>query len=157
MPVIAKEVGTGISIETAKQLIKAGVTAIDVAGTGGTSWALVEMYRMKYPSRQSIAEKFADWGLSTADCLSSIRSAYPDLPLIASGGIRHGIHAAKAIGLGADLVGMTTPFLRPAVVSTQACIEATQEIIETMRIASFLVGAKSFSELKSTPRIFKQA
>lgn len=156
VPVIAKEVGTGISLETATQLLNAGVSAVDVAGTGGTSWALVEMYRMKYPSRQNIAAQFADWGHSTADCISRIRTSYPDLPLIASGGIRHGIHAAKAIGLGADMVGMSTPFLRPAMESTEACIEATQEIIETMRIASFLIGAKSFSELKNTPKLTRQ-
>ncbi len=151
VPVIAKEVGTGISLAAANRLIDAGVTAIDVAGTGGTSWALVEMYRVKYPSRQHIAAQFADWGHTTAGCLRSIRAAYPELPLIASGGIRHGIHAAKAIGLGADMVGMTTPFLRPAMESTEACISASEEIIETMRIASFLIGAKTFQEIKSTP------
>lgn len=153
VPVIAKEVGTGIDLETAQQLLNAGVTAIDVAGTGGTSWALVEMYRMKYPSRQNIAAQFADWGHTTADCITTIRNAYPQLPLIASGGIRHGIHAAKAIGLGADLVGMTTPYLRPAMESTEACIAAAEEILETIRIAAFLIGAKTFDDLKSTPKL----
>lgn len=156
VPVIVKEVGTGIDLDTARRLVEAGVTVIDVAGTGGTSWALVEMYRMKFPARQNIAVQFADWGHSTADCLGNLRSIYPALPLIASGGIRHGIDAAKAIGLGADLVGMTTPFLRPAMESTEACVQAAQEIIETIRIASFLIGAKTCAQLKSTPKLTRR-
>jgi isopentenyl-diphosphate Delta-isomerase len=153
VPIIAKEVGAGISLAAAQRLIDAGVAAIDVAGTGGTSWALVEMYRMKHPERQAIAAQFAEWGLSTAECIQSIRGAYPDLPLIASGGLRGGIHAAKCVALGADLVGMSTPFLKPAMQSAEDCIKAAQEIIETMRIAAFLIGTRSFSELKSTPSL----
>ena len=153
VPVVAKEVGAGISLAAAQRLIDAGVAAIDVAGTGGTSWALVEMYRMKHPERQAIAAQFADWGLSTAECIQSIRTAYPDLPLIASGGLRGGIHAAKCVALGADLVGMSTPFLKPAMQSAEDCIKAAQEIIETIRIAAFLIGAQSFTQLKSTPAL----
>ena len=156
VPVIAKEVGTGISLETATQLINAGINAIDVAGTGGTSWALVEMYRMKYPSRQNIAAQFADWGHTTADCLTDIRAAYPDLPLIASGGLRGGLHAAKCIGLGADIVGMTTPFLQPAMESAEETVKTIEEILETIRIVSFLIGAKTMSELTGTPRLHKR-
>ncbi|HET60147.1 MAG TPA: type 2 isopentenyl-diphosphate Delta-isomerase [Chloroflexi bacterium] len=153
VPVVAKEVGAGISLAAARRLVDAGVAAIDVAGTGGTSWALVEMYRMKHPERQVIAAQFADWGLPTAECIQTIRAAYPDLPLIASGGLRNGIHAAKCIGLGADLVGMSTPFLKPAMQSAENCIKAAQEIIETMRIAAFLIGARSVTQLKSTPAL----
>jgi isopentenyl-diphosphate Delta-isomerase len=153
VPVVAKEVGAGISLAAAQRLIDAGVAAIDVAGTGGTSWALVEMYRMKHPERQAIAAQFADWGLSTAECIQTIRAAYPDLPLIASGGLRGGIHAAKCVALGADLVGMSTPFLKPAMQSPEECIKVAHEMIETMRIAAFLIGASSFSQLKSTPAL----
>ncbi len=114
VPVIAKEVGSGIDWDTARRLINAGVQAIDIAGTGGTSWALVEMYRQKYPSRQHIAAAFSNWGLPTAECLIELRNHLPDdFPIFASGGLRDGVDAVKCLALGATLVGMTTPSSKP--------------------------------------------
>jgi isopentenyl-diphosphate delta-isomerase len=90
VPVIVKEVGNGISARMAEKLLVAGVKAIDVAGAGGTSWAMVESQRAETSLQRRLGQTFADWGLSTADCIQSIRAIAPDVPLIASGGLRHG-------------------------------------------------------------------
>ncbi|NSW52849.1 MAG: type 2 isopentenyl-diphosphate Delta-isomerase [Anaerolineae bacterium] len=148
VPVVAKEVGSGIDAHTARQLVEAGVQAIDVAGTGGTSWALVEMYRQRYPERQYIAAAFANWGLPTAECIPDIRRNFPDLPLIASGGIRDGVDTAKCLALGADLAGLSTPFLKGAVESAEACRQAAETIIETLRITLFLTASPTLADLR---------
>src|SRR5690606_35666094 len=103
VPIVAKEVGAGISAPVAKALVDAGVAVIDVAGSGGTSWAMVESERAKSESARQVAMAFADWGIPTADALVGVRQALPETPLIASGGIRDGVEVAKAIRLGADL------------------------------------------------------
>jgi len=149
VPVIAKEVGSGIDTFTARRLLDAGVRAIDIAGTGGTSWALVEMYRQQYPERQQIAAAFANWGLPTAECLREMRRLWAEFPLIASGGIRDGVDIAKCLALGADLVGLSTPFLQGAVQSTEACLRVAEELIETLRIAAFLTGAGHVTALRA--------
>ncbi|MCK5318484.1 MAG: type 2 isopentenyl-diphosphate Delta-isomerase, partial [Anaerolineales bacterium] len=91
VPVIVKEVGWGLSKEAAVRLVETGVAAIDVAGAGGTSWSQVEMHRTKSPERAAIAAAFIDWGIPTADAIIEVREALPDIPLIASGGLRSGI------------------------------------------------------------------
>jgi len=111
VPVIAKEVGNGISAVMAKQLIEAGVAAIDVAGAGGTSWAKVESQRAKDNRQRHLGQVFADWGLPTAECITTIRSMNSTIPLIASGGLKNGLDLAKSIALGADLGGLARPFL----------------------------------------------
>ena len=97
VPVIVKEVGNGISAPMAAQLMSAGVSAIDVAGAGGTSWAKVESERAKTALQRRLGETFADWGIPTAECITTIRQHSPTLPLIASGGLRNGLDIAKAI------------------------------------------------------------
>ena len=103
---IVKEVGWGIAGDLARKLEEAGVAAVDVAGAGGTSWSEVEKHRAPTEQRAMIAAAFVDWGIPTADCVISCRGACPELPLIASGGIRNGVEMAKALALGADLVGV---------------------------------------------------
>ncbi len=95
VPVIVKEVGNGISAKMAYKLIGAGVAAIDVAGAGGTSWALVESERADNVLQRRLGRTFADWGVPTADCITGIRNIAPDIPLIASGGLRHGGDVAQ--------------------------------------------------------------
>ncbi|TAD95603.1 MAG: type 2 isopentenyl-diphosphate Delta-isomerase, partial [Oscillatoriales cyanobacterium] len=97
VPVIAKEVGNGISGKMAKKLIAAGVSAIDIAGAGGTSWAKIEGERAKDGKQRRLGATFADWGIPTAECIVNTRAVAPDVPLIASGGLQHGLDAAKAI------------------------------------------------------------
>jgi len=153
VPVVVKEVGWGISPEVALKLKEAGVAAIDVAGAGGTCWSLIEMYRIEQESLRNVAEAFSDWGIPTAEAVRGIRQALPDFPLIASGGIRTGIEAAKAIALGADLVGIGAPFLKPALLSPEAVREKAMEILIAFRIAMFCVGAGDIKALKQKPLI----
>jgi len=138
-PVIAKEVGFGISAKMAKTLASLGVKAIDIAGAGGTNWAKIEQYR----GGRSIPE----WGIPTAECLLEVRKSVR-LPIIASGGIRSGFDIAKAIAMGADLCGLAKPLLKPALKSWRAVVEHLKNIIEELRIAMFLVNAKNIKELK---------
>jgi len=151
VPVIVKEVGWGISENTARKLADAGVAAIDVAGAGGTSWSEVEMHRADSDSSQRIAAAFADWGIPTAESIQMVRRAAPGVTLIASGGIRTGVETAKAIALGADAAALATPFLQPATVSPEAVGERIREILEELRTAMFCVGAGNLLELKSAP------
>lgn len=123
VPIIVKEVGMGISAATASRLINVGVKAIDVAGKGGTNFIEVEASRASDPRLKALGEIFKDWGISTPEAVRSIRSKLPDVPLIASGGIRHGLDAAKAIKLGANVVAQAGPVLQAATESTQAVFD----------------------------------
>ena len=151
VPVIAKEVGWGISEDVARRLADAGVAAIDVAGAGGTSWSEVEMHRADSETSRRIAAAFADWGIPTAESIQMVRRAAPGITLIASGGIRTGVEVAKSIALGADAAGLATPFLEPATDSSEAVGEKIGEILEELRTAMFCIGAGNFQDLKRAP------
>ena len=149
VPVIAKSVGSGIAPSTAARLIACGVAAIDVAGAGGTSWARVEGKRSGDASRERVAEAFGDWGYATPRATAALRAALPDTPLIASGGIRDGVQAAKAIALGADLAGIALPFLRAAEESDAAVATLIDELVTALRIAVFATGARTLAGLRN--------
>lgn len=150
-PVIAKEVGWGISPEAARRLIEAGVAAIDIAGAGGTSWSQVEMHRAQTASQARLAGAFVDWGIPTADAVARLRQILPALPLIASGGLRNGIDIAKAIALGADLGGMASPFLKAATVSQSELHDVLEETVSEIRICQFVTGCANLAALRKTP------
>jgi len=150
VPVIAKEVGNGISAVMAKQLIEAGVAAIDVAGAGGTSWAKVESQRAKDNRQRHIGQVFADWGLPTAECITAIRSMNSTIPLIASGGLKNGLDLAKSIALGADLGGLARPFLVAAIESEAAVDELVKFLIAELEIVLFCTGNPNLSALKNS-------
>ncbi|HEY0798002.1 MAG TPA: type 2 isopentenyl-diphosphate Delta-isomerase [Candidatus Baltobacteraceae bacterium] len=139
-PVIAKSVGSGISVRTARRLLDVGVHAIDVAGAGGTSWARVEGRRSDDPRREALAEAFAGWGLPTAELTARLRAAFPGTPLIASGGVRTGVDIAKALALGANAAGVGLPLLEPATRSAAAVAEHLFLLIDALRIAMFASG-----------------
>jgi isopentenyl-diphosphate delta-isomerase len=147
VPVIAKEVGSGISGAVARRLVDCGVAAIDVAGAGGTSWAAVEGSRAGGPQGQALGEIFRDWGIPTARALVDVRDACPGVPLIASGGIRHGLDAAKAIRLGAALAGQAASLLRPAMEGTGAVIAHVEAFASALRIACLATGSKDLAAL----------
>lgn len=148
VPIIVKEVGSGISVRVAKSLIASGIAAIDIAGAGGTSWAAVEGHRGSDEQTQSLGEIFRNWGIPTARGIVDLRNAYPVLPLIASGGIRNGLDGAKAIRLGADLVGQAAALLEPATRSTDAVIAHVMNWAKALRIACFATGSIDLAALK---------
>jgi len=149
VPVIAKEVGWGISAPAARRLVEVGVAAIDVAGAGGTSWSQVEMHRAPDPRRARLAGAFINWGIPTAASVIDVRRALPDIPLIASGGLRSGIDIVKCIALGADLGGMAGPFLRAAVESPEALAAAVELMADEIRISMFATGSANLKALRS--------
>lgn len=151
VPVIAKEVGWGIGAETAKILVNAGVAVIDVAGAGGTSWSQVEMHRAENRYQAELAATFVDWGIPTADAVREIHETLPDTVLIASGGLRTGLDAAKCIALGASLAGMAGPFLKPASESAAALDETIKLITAQLRATMFACGAANLEALRRTP------
>jgi isopentenyl-diphosphate delta-isomerase len=153
VPVVAKEVGWGISAHVARQLVDIGVAVIDVAGAGGTSWSQVEMHRAPTePLRRTCAE-FANWGIPTAEALVEIRAALPDIPLIASGGLRTSMDLAKSLALGADLGGMAGPFLKAANASAQAAADLADQIASVLRTIMFSLGIPDVESLKGTPAL----
>ncbi len=148
VPVVAKEVGAGLSAKVARRLVEAGVGVVDVAGFGGTNWAAVEAARTADPTARAVAEGFATWGLPTPLAIASVRAACPDVTVVGSGGIRNGIDAAKAIRLGADVVGQAGPNLKAALQSTEAVVQAIGATIRQLRIACFCTGSADLAALR---------
>jgi isopentenyl-diphosphate delta-isomerase len=153
VPVVAKEVGWGVSAQSARALYDAGVSAIDVAGAGGTSWSQVEMHRAPSERLRRLAAAFSDWGIPTAESLRTVygvrtEMALLDRPIFASGGIRSGQDIAKCVALGADLVGLASPFLKRAVESAEAVATEMEYLEAELRIAMFCSGAADISALR---------
>ncbi|MGI0029886.1 MAG: type 2 isopentenyl-diphosphate Delta-isomerase [Nitrososphaera sp.] len=149
VPVMVKEVGAGISKEVAVKLEMAGVSAINVAGSGGTSWAGVEKIRADAASddlKSHLGEMFWDWGIPTAASIIEVRRAVK-LPLIASGGLRSGLEAAKCIVLGASMAAMAYPFLRSAAQSQEKLFAFADMLLAEMKSTMFLVGARNIDAL----------
>lgn len=148
VPVIVKEVGNGISGVMAQKLIDLGVGAIDVAGAGGTSWAKVEAGRAQDAKQRRLGQTFADWGIPTADCLVQVRQVAPEIPLIASGGLRNGLDVAKTIALGADLAGLALPFLQAAHESEAALHELVEILLAEVATVLFCTGNPDLESLQ---------
>jgi isopentenyl-diphosphate delta-isomerase len=143
-PVLVKEVGHGIGAAAAQRLRGMPVAAVDVAGAGGTSWARVEQVvrygEVRFPA-------VADWGIPTAQALMEVRRELPEMPLVASGGVRSGMDAAKALALGADLVAMARPLLAPAIESSEAVVDMLGGFIEELKVCLYGCGAADLAEL----------
>ena len=151
VPVIAKEVGWGFSEYDVNRLANVGVSAIDVAGAGGTSWSEVEYHRAPTSFHANVARSFADWGITTAEGIQYARNAAPHLPIIASGGLRDGIDVAKSLALGATLAGIAGPFLKTAAESVQSADQYASELIAQLRVAMLCSGANDLASLATTP------
>ncbi|MBP1820523.1 type 2 isopentenyl-diphosphate Delta-isomerase [Mycobacterium sp. OAE908] len=144
-PVILKEVGHGIGAAAAAELVDCPIAAVDVAGAGGTSWARVEQFvrfgEIRYPA-------LAEWGIPTAEALLEVQHTLPDVPIIASGGIRTGMDAAKALAMGADAVAVARPLLAPAIESPAAVVDWLQRFIGELRVCLHGCGATNLVALR---------
>ncbi len=149
IPVIAKEVGWGISEKTARRLAECGVAAIDVAGAGGTSWSQVEMHRAPDEFLRNLAAGFVGWGIPTADSISNVQRAVPGLPIFASGGLKDGLDIAKSVALGAKVGGMAGQFLKAATVSLENAIELMQLTRRQIQVSMFAAGAGDIPSLQN--------
>ncbi|MFX0204305.1 MAG: alpha-hydroxy-acid oxidizing protein, partial [Candidatus Hodarchaeota archaeon] len=149
----AKETGAGFAAEEAKLLAEVGVKGIDIAGAGGTSWAAVEFYRARTNrARERLGRVFWDWGIPTA--ISTVEvSQTTQLKVITSGGIRTGINAAKCICLGANVVGIASPFLKTAERDLKTggepkdSIKLIKTLIDELKITMLLTGSEKISDL----------
>ncbi len=149
VPVIVKEVGWGISERTAKLLADCGVSAIDVAGAGGTSWSQVEMHRAPDEFTRQLAATFVGWGIPTAESILNVKRAVPDMTIFASGGLKDGLDIAKCIALGATLGGMAGNFLKAAAISTEKVVEMMKLTKRQIEVTMFAAGVGKLEELES--------
>lgn len=147
-PVVVKETGAGVSAATARRLFDMGVAVVDVAGAGGSNWATVEGERATDPADKAHAAAFGDWGIPTARAIADVRAACPKGVLIGSGGVHDGVEAAKAIRLGADIVGQAAGVLAAATTSTEAVVEHFQIVIRQLRTACFCTGSANLAALR---------
>ena len=142
IPVIVKETGCGISGDIARKLVSAGAACLDIGGAGGTSFTRVEHFR----GSKSAAALF-EWGIPTAESLRQCRRAV-NIPLIASGGIRTGVECAKALAMGASLVGFALPVLKAAQASSQAVVDILKSLSDELKRTMLLLGTRTIEELK---------
>ena len=150
VPVIVKEVGCGISKQTLKKLNLTGVFAVDVAGLGGTHWGRVETQRSPSDSLQArVGEHFANWGLSTMECLLQSLNEPFDFELWASGGVRSGVDAGKLLALGARMIGIAAPLMSAALKDVRSVMKVMQEFEETLKVVQFCTGARTLQDLRS--------
>ncbi len=155
LPVIVKETGCGLSPQAARALAGAGVTTVDVAGAGGTSWVAVEAVRARDVDAQSDAAALGaelwDWGLPTA--VSVVACARAGLATIASGGLRSGYDIARALALGARAGGMAAPMLRAQRAGGEpAAVALIERVIASIRAVCLLTGCRTPKELARAPR-----
>lgn len=155
VPVIVKEVGCGISMESGKMLEAIGVKAIDVAGSGGTNWTLIEKIRAEEAGeieKKLLGEVFLEWGIPTAASIIEVSSTV-EIEVIGSGGIRTGLDVAKALALGADMAGIAKPLLKPALESKESILDYLRNVLLQLKTAMYLTGCGSIDELKKVNKI----
>ncbi|RLG48340.1 MAG: type 2 isopentenyl-diphosphate Delta-isomerase [Thermoproteota archaeon] len=150
VPVIVKETGAGISAETARLLEMAGVSYIDVAGLGGTNWAIVEGMRESCGEIMvRLSRSLSSWGIPVAASIVEVSRALENASVIASGGVRSGVDAAKAIALGADLAGAARPFLRALLErGVEGLVSEVDFFLEGLKRSIMLTGCRTPRELK---------
>jgi isopentenyl-diphosphate delta-isomerase len=144
-PVMLKEVGHGIGAAAAAELVDCPIAAVDVAGAGGTSWARVEQF-VRYGEIRHPA--LAEWGIPTAEALLEVRHTLPDVSIVASGGIRTGMDAAKVLAMGADAVAVARPLLAPAIESPAAVVDWLQRFIDELLVCLHGCGAANLAALR---------
>ncbi|MEM2035429.1 MAG: alpha-hydroxy-acid oxidizing protein, partial [Candidatus Caldarchaeum sp.] len=149
------EIGCGLSKEVVMRGDEAGVDAFDAAGSGGTNWTLIEMLRAeesRAEEKKALAEVFLEWGIPTAASVIEAVSS-TSKPVIASGGLRTGLDAAKALALGASMAGFARPVLRPATLSADEVVKKLQQLSKELKTAMYLTGCGSVGDLIDAPKV----
>ncbi len=146
IPVLVREVGFGLSVRAAKELIACGVAGLDCAGAGGTSWAKVEALCSLDPHTREVAATLGEWGIPTADAIHQVRTASRTVPLIATGGITDGLEVAKALALGADLAAMARAMLLAA--EADRVDDFIRRTIRELQVCMFAAGARTVRDLR---------
>jgi isopentenyl-diphosphate delta-isomerase len=152
VPVVAKETGSGISLSVARRLRARGIEHVDVSGAGGTSWVAVETLRTPQAQR-GLGEQFWDWGIPTAASVMAV-ARHSFRTIFATGGMSNGLEAAKALALGAHVVGIARPVLQAYEAGGIEGAERYLAAVELeLRTALLLVGARNVKQLGQCPRI----
>lgn len=147
IPVLVREVGFGLSKESAKRLISTGVAGLDCSGAGGTSWAKVEAMCAQEEKYRRLGRIFGEWGIPTVQSIKNVRSVDKAIPLIASGGLRSGLDLAKSLALGADLGAMAQPMLEHAMLGEEALFAFIEQCFLELRIALYASGVQEVKKL----------
>lgn len=153
VPVIIKDVGCGLDLKSFYQIRAAGVAAVDIGGSGGTSWSLIEGLRARSKVYQSVGKTFQDWGIPTAYAMKNIHDFDASMTVTATGGVRDGLQVAKLLGLGARLVGVGLPFLKAAVGGKKPTQEIYQTFIHELKVAMICAGAQNVKQLAQRVRV----
>ncbi|NHK30096.1 MAG: type 2 isopentenyl-diphosphate Delta-isomerase [Asgard group archaeon] len=156
-PLIIKEVGSGISFEIVKTLIDNKIAVVDIAGAGGTSWSQIEAIRAEQQGQikqQKTGKLFKNWGIPTAVSTAEVATLRDQIEIISSGGIRNGLQAAKALSLGANLVGIGLPLACLASSGTEKqLIDWMEQFIHELKTAMFLIGVPTVEDLLLAPLV----
>lgn len=156
-PVILKEVGAGLSDVDVACGLRYGLMYYDVAGSGGTSWSRVEHFRDERGNNQNAGLLFQDWGIPTPLALQMLKPYRHRVTLIASGGVRSGIDIVKCMILGASLVGLAAPFLKPAMDSAEHVIEIINRLKQEIKISMFLLGISKVEQLINNDQLLLES
>ncbi|WP_133127720.1 type 2 isopentenyl-diphosphate Delta-isomerase [Legionella nagasakiensis] len=149
LPVIVKETGCGFSKSTLVRLNNIGIAAVDVSGLGGTHWGRIEGHRAIHePIRQKASKAFRDWGINTVNSVCDAISLHASFEVWGSGGVRHGLDAAKLFALGATTVGFAKPMLDAALHSAEQVIQTMTSIEYELKVAMFCTGSRVLKDLK---------
>lgn len=149
LPIIVKETGCGFSAATLKRLGDIGVAAVDLSGLGGTHWGRIEGHRAENDSpKQQASVTFRHWGIPTSESLRQAMAIHPQFEIWGSGGVRHGLDAAKLLALGATTIGFAKPLLESALISVEAVVERMTIIEYELKVAMFCTGSRLLADLK---------
>jgi isopentenyl-diphosphate Delta-isomerase len=153
VPIILKETGCGFSKNTLERLNQINIAVVDVSGLGGTHWGRIEGHRALDNSiLKQTAETFRNWGIDTVQSVRDAVLVSENFDVWGSGGVRHGLDAAKLFALGATTVGFAKPMLEAAVVSADDVVKVMQKIEYELRVALFCTGSRDLNALKETIR-----
>ncbi|HIW70233.1 MAG TPA: type 2 isopentenyl-diphosphate Delta-isomerase [Candidatus Limosilactobacillus merdipullorum] len=151
-PIIVKEVGFGMTKDTVKTLVNAGVAGVNVSGRGGTNFAEIENQRGQLVNQPTDWSTLDDWGQSTVESLLEARSVdHPDATIIASGGVKSAADVVKAGALGASAVGVAGFFLHQLQNTPQKLDQVIDQWCQTIRAMVLLTGCRSFNDLPQVP------